>query len=96
MSSVAKPTILDFIGGKWLPFECSFCRKQGPGDIQFAWGGDPIYCRQCAESAPQDVRQRLQRVKVARQALGLDGGSSRYDVEDALWPAQGRFFPDIA
>jgi hypothetical protein len=59
-------------------------------DIRFGWWGDPVPCWYCAESAPQDVRQRLQRVKAARQDLGFDN-FSRYDLEDALWGKRGRF-----
>ena len=88
MDSVTKTTILDFVGN-WLPWECSVCRNNGSA-IKFAWWTDPILCWECAEAAPQDVRQRLQRVKVARHALGFEN-FSLYDLEKALWPGRGRF-----
>jgi hypothetical protein len=90
LSSVPKPTILDYIGGDWLPFHCSICGRQDHRDIWFGWWGDPVPCWYCAESAPQDVRQRLQRVKAARRDLGFDN-FSRFDLEDALWPKRGPF-----
>ncbi len=71
MPSVPEPTILDFIGN-WFPWECSVVAARPRSGVRLV--GRPRRLLECAESAPHEARQKLDRVKSARQALGFDRG----------------------
>jgi len=91
-------TIIDFIAAaeglaRWIPLQCSVCN----GPIDFAWVGDPHFCRRCVELAPDGVRQRLLRVRDVRGLLGFGDheGFVPVRVRRALHAAAGATPPVV-